>query len=229
MSDAGKGFEWCPITPWYKELINRFQEAQTARTNVVNLSFSHPRSYFPAQILRRREIRMCIATAKTQGWVIDTRRTPLVEFPNRYFLPPGWAPNILTDGTLEWCDTKPFEQEIALRGRETKSFFGYEFMDLSGFHIRGEIPAIILRRIERHKNGKWKQETREEIKRLLGEANQDEARAKNAEDRAEGVATKIEGPGDPTALLNSAQTMRERARQTKEKAALLERELGDIT
>jgi len=221
----------CPIWPWVEELLRRVDEARTVGVSVLNLSYTHPRGYFPNQICWRPAILKII---RDGHWKYDRMEGPPVQFPERYFIPPGLDPR-----TLEYCDTKPFEEEIELRYREAygQGFwadagpdYGQKYIpgaaDLTGFHPRGEIPNVILKRLERRKDPKWREQVQNEIDKILASANQDEGRAKTAESRAEGVATRPDGLGDPTALLRSALELRARAEQARAQARFLRFELG---
>lgn len=225
MSDADKGFEWCPIQPWCSELLTRIEEARSAGTNVVNLSYSHPRGYFPNQIVRRSAIKQLMEQARSAGWLFDLSRAAPAPSPNRFFLPTGWAATMLTDGSLTWCNLAPFIEEI--ERRKDEALLNGRVVDMTGFHERGEIPHEILERIAHRNDDRWKRKMREQIEKLRSEANQDDGRAKTAEQRAEGIATKPTEPGDPTPLLQSAAALRERAQQARNQALFLEHELGD--
>lgn len=206
-------FEYCDIRPWVEELSRRMEEARAMGTNVVNLSYTHPRGFFPLPIVRRPAIREMLKT----GWTFVREEGPPTPHPERYFIPEGWPTTCLTDGSLVWCDTKPFEDEIERR------HLGERVADLTGFHPRGAIPDDILKRIQRRKNPKWREEMSNEIEKLRGQANKDEAFATTQESRAEGQATK-EG-GDPTALLRSAAELRARAEQARQQVKWLSWEL----
>jgi hypothetical protein len=229
-----QSYEYCDISPWVHELLSRMEEARQAGTNVVNLSYTHQRGFFPNQIVRRKGVRELLK----QGWSYIRDESPPSPRPTLMFMPVG-----LDIRTLEWCDTTPWEQEIALREAEAfqagrwihngdttdqdvtmKWFPGV--VELTG-HPRGDIPDVILKRIKRRKDPNWRVLMANEIDKLNGEANQDEGRAKGLEQRAEAFATKPNDPGDPTALLQSAAGLRQRAEELRRTASYYKLELGE--
>jgi hypothetical protein len=214
-----QGWEYCDIAPWLQELGLRIQEAQAAKTNIVNISYTHPRGLFPPQIRRRAPILAYMKQAQAIGWYFDSSSSPGTPYSNLYFLPTGWGAEILVNGTLDWCPTAPFEQEIERRVMEAQAVSPIPVIDLTCYHERGGISPVILKRIERRRDPKWRELVDAEITRLRGEANKDEAFAKTQEERAEGV-------DNPTALLQAAKELRARAAQSREQVRHLARELG---
>lgn len=213
-----EGYEYCPILPWYNEVVTRMHEAAAAGSHIVNLGFTHPRGYIPNQILRRKEIR-----AVLKGWDVNTAKSPETPVPNSWFLPRG-------SKDLEHCELSMFMKEIEKREKEAvaearalslqygRSIIG--IVDLTPWHPRGGIPDDVLFRLQQRKNKSWQEETRKEIDRLNGLANKDESFAKTQEERVERV-------DDPTKVKAAAQELRERAAKYREQAAWLKRELGD--
>ena len=214
-------YESCDIRPWVAELITRMQEAAAAGTNIVNLSYSHPRGWFPNQIVRRPAIR-----AALRGWLYDNSRGPPSARSGHLFMPNGPV-------DLSTCDTEPFFREIELREYEAQVEAYNRAMadgqvhtptvDLGVGHPRGGIPDTILERLRRRKDRAWVSSTNDEIDRLFGEANKAEAFAQTQRDRAEGLKSKGD---DPSRLLAAAEDLTEKARQLREQARFLKKELG---
>ena len=222
-----EGYEYQPIMPWVNELKYRMEEAVAKRTNLADLSYAHPRGFFPNKIRQRKEIRELLRQAQSAGWLFNVMPGPQVVFPNLFFLPAGWPTTVLADGSLEWCDTTPFELEIEKRFREGKVTHGWRHANLTGFHPRGEISPIILHRIRRRQDPKWRSEMREHISVLVAQANKDEAFAQTQEDRSVAIASKNEGTGDPTALLRSAEELRARSTEARRQVAAFRAELRE--
>lgn len=216
-----EGYEYCPILPWYNEVVTRMHEAAAAGTNVVNLSCTHPRGYIPNQILRRKEIREAL-----KGWYVDTTKSIPAPAPDHWFMPRG-------SKDLEYCDLDPFLKEIERREKEATAAAAASrqagrqtipLVDLTSWHERGGIPATIMNRLERRKSKTWREDVMKEIDRLTGEANKAEAFAKTQEERA--AAFKDDGK-DPSALAAGAQELKARAAQFRENAKWLKKEIGD--
>jgi hypothetical protein len=208
MSDADKGFEWCPIEGWVAEIVGRMHEAHAAGAQIVNLSFTHPRGYIPNQIIRRPAVQEVL-----KGWTYTNAKTPTPMEPPKVWMPPGWA-NV----DLESCPLQPFVDEIA--GREAEQP-GNEFhiIDMTNWHPRGGIPEVIIDRLTRRSNDSWRRKTRDEIDHLLGLANKDVSFAQTQQDRMERYE-------DPSRLEAAARELRERAEQHRARARWLTEELG---
>ena len=212
-----EGYEYCPILPWYNEVVTRMHEAAAAGTNIVNLSYTHPRGFIPNQIIRRKEIRTALI-----GWQYDNSRAPVRTAPDNWFLPRG-------SKDLEYCDLDPFLKEIDRREKEAfaaKKEGRFPLVDLTPWHERGGIPPPIMARLERRKSRTWRDDVLKEIERLNGEANKADGFAKTQDERAVGIK---DSGKDPTALLAAAQELRERAEQFRQNAKWLQKELGDAT
>jgi hypothetical protein len=219
-----EGYEYCPILPWYNEVVTRMHEASAAGSHVVNLSYTHPRGYIPTKILNRRDIRKVLT-----GWVVDNAATAPTPAPDHWFLPRG-------SKDLEYCDLDPFLKEIERREREAVAealtlsrHDGQRHVplsDLTTFHPRGGIPPAITKRLDRRRNRTWRQDMTAEIERLTGEANKAEAFAKTQLERAQAFKDQER---DPTALQAGAKELMERAEQFRENVKWLKKELGDAS
>jgi hypothetical protein len=217
-----EGYEYCPILPWYNEIVTRMHESAAAGQAVVNLSYTHPRGYIPNQIIRRPQVR-----AALQGWQVITGKTAPTLPPDRWFLPRGAK-------DLEFCDLDIFLKEIDRREQEAKAeAFGQSQLDaklhvpaadLSSWHPLGGIPPVIMKRLERRKSPQWREEVRSEIDKLLGDANKSESFANTQDERA--TAMTDQGK-DPTALRAAANDLRERAAVARQNAQWLKKEIGD--
>lgn len=220
-----EGYEYCPLLPWYNEVVTRMHEAHLAGSNVVNLSYTHPRGYIPTKILRRKAVRELLAV----GWGVDNAASAPTPAPDNWFLPRG-------SKDLEYCDLDPFLKEIERREREAVAeaqtmtrHDGQKHVplsDLTTFHPRGGIPPAISKRLDRRRNRTWRQDMMAEIERLTGEANKAEAFAKTQEER--GNAFKDDGR-DSKPLLDSAKELVGRAEQLRENVKWLRKELGDAS
>lgn len=211
MFHADQGYEWCDIRPWYNEIVTRMHEANAAKTGFANLSYSHPRSYIPGQILRRPAIR-----ALLQGWHYDNTRAPIQPPPPNIWLPTGWPSN--TD--LEHCSLKPFVDEIELRYVEATAINPVcPIVDETNWHPRGGIPHQIVIRLGRRKDPSWMKQMQTEVDRLLGLANKDESFALTQKDRIESVE-------DPSKLEASVRELKARAQQYRAQAKWLREEMG---
>lgn len=217
-------YESCPIEPWVQEIVTRMHETVAAGQYVVNLSYTHPRSYIPTKILRRRQVR-----AVLNGWAYDNSMTPPSSYPvNRYFLAPG-AKDLNSDALL------PYHREIEMREyeaameaynqslREGKRII--PVLDLTAFHPRGAIPPAILARLSRRTDKAWRSDATAEYGRLIGDANKAVANAKNMEERAEGLVSK---GGDPSKLLAAAEVERLKAKELRAQADFLDSELSEL-
>lgn len=217
-----EGYEYCPILPWYNEVVTRMHEASAIGSHVVNLSHTHPRGYIPNQIIRRKEIRAVLS-----GWSIDNTKTAVVPAPENWFLPRG-------SKDLDYCSLEPFLKEIERREKEAQALAEMQsrhdgkrhvpLCDLTSWHERGGIPPPIMERLTRRKSKTWREEMLKEIERLAGEANKADGFAKTQEER--GNAFKDDGR-DSKPLLDSAKELRERAQQFRQNAEWLKKELGD--
>lgn len=221
---------YAPIQPFLDELMARFQEAATSGSGVLNLGCTHPRGFFPAQVLTRRPIRDILKDAKSKGWVVDRSTCSGPTSPCQYFVPPGFE-----NADLTTCDLTPYQSEIDRRHNEARA--QVESMRASGRaaiaivettrHSRGDIPPTIMSRLERRKDPKWRTDTDEQIRTLYGDANKAEAQAKNMRERADGIASKPDGTGDPTNLLRGAQDLLQKAEVLRAHARFLKSEMGD--
>ena len=230
-----RALEMCDVNPWLQEIAVRLEEARAAGSNVVNLGYTHPRGYFPNQILRRSKVRELMKQCLGQGWFFSTEKFPPEQRLERYFNPksPSHPTKTLPDG-IEYAEVAPYLEEIKRRQDEAdrhfylldcgeygikKMFLSYT--DLTSHHPRGEIPSSILKRIDRRKDQDWIKKTREEIDRLFGEANKATSFAKTQDERAEGVE-------DPAKLKAAAKELRDRAEQFRWQARWLSKELGEV-
>jgi hypothetical protein len=220
-------YESCDIRPWAEEYSTRLQEAveEGVRANapvVVNLSVSHPRGFFPNQIINRLKYKKLLH--------------PEVPYISGAFLPP--PPMNLPDMTirgckdLETCKMGPWIKEIEKRDEEAKreaqaktALDGQRHIpisDLTGHHPRGGIPAIILKRIELRNDPRWRIAIEEKIRELNGEANQCDARSLNMKSRAE---IQVSKGNSPEALLAASKEQMEKAAALREQAADLKSDL----
>ena len=214
-------YETCPIEPWCAEIATRMHEAHASGSTVLSLGPAHPRGFIPNQILRRPAVKELIGT-----WTVDVDSGIVAAYPNYIWAPPG----IIDFGT---CDLVPFEQEIEVRVYEAEveaynksvatGLKHVPVVDLTNNHPRGGIPDMVMRRLDRRRNKKWRQEAEAEISRLEGEANQAEAFAKTQDERARGLE---DSQRDPTNLRASAQELRERAELLRAQARGYRKEMG---
>lgn len=220
-------YESCDIRPWAEEYSSRLQEAveEGVRANapvVVNLSVSHPRGFFPNQILRRLIRKKLLH--------------PEVPYVSGAFLPPPPMnlPDMAIRGCkdLDTCKLAPWIKEIEKRDAEAQAEAAAKqavdgqrhipISDLTGHHPRGGIPATILKRIELRKDIRWKIAVEEKIRELLGEANQCDARAINMKSRAE---IQVSKGNSPEALLAASKEQTEKAEALRGQAADLKSDL----
>jgi len=218
---------YCPIQPWLEELHRRISEAHALNTNVVNLSYTHPRGFFPPIILRRKYVREYVKTAQDQGWIFDTNRFAPQPAPDRWFTP---AANL----DLNTCDLKPFQAEISRREDEAAqaSLAAYQatgrrsltLVDLTSWHPRGGIPNTIMARLNRRKDKSWIEKMGSEIQRLYGEANKLEATARTQREKAQGFK---EMERDPSNYLAAAEKLDADAAAMRAQARFLKSEIGE--
>lgn len=217
----------CDIRPWLAELHQRMQEAHAVQSNVVNLSYAHPRGFFPGIILRRRAVRDYMKQAQAGGWLFNIEKNPPAPYPDHV-----WMPKKGLD--LNICPTAPFEREMALREEEAKREAALRqqqtgmkhvpIVDLTNWHPRGGIPPEILRRIERRRDRRWVEETNSEVQRLFGEANRMEALAKTQREKAEGFK---QNGRDGSNYLAAAEKAETDADSLRAQARILRSELGE--
>jgi hypothetical protein len=214
----------CDIAPWLAEIVSRMHEAAAQQTNVVNLSYTHPRGFIPNQIIRRPAVQKTLA-----GWMVWSDRYPADVYPDHVFMPRS-----VKKGTLDFCPTEIFEKEMALREHEALQTARQTphpadlkvcpLIDLTNFHPRGGVPAAILARLERRKSRTWMEEARAQVQKLQSEANKAEAFAQTQKERAEGLQSK---GGDPAPLLAAAQRELEKAETARAQAKLIRTEMGE--
>lgn len=215
-------YESCDIRPWADEYSRRLQEAvelgvQTNTPVVVNLSVTHPRGFFPNQIIRR-----------LVGKKLLHHEVPYISGATVPSPAPVNPMRIRGCSDLKTCKLKPWIKEIERREEEAKEEAYQKYavdgqkhlpiVDLTDYHPRGGIPSEILKRIELKNDPRWKQAMESKIRDLGGEANQCEARANNMRERSEGVK-------DPTKLLAASAEQLEQAKVLRAQAAALKEEL----
>lgn len=214
MSDADKGFEWCPIDGWVAEIVTRMHEAHAVGSKIVNLSWTHPRGYIPTQIVRRPQVRSLL-----KEWEADTTKTPPSAPPPKVWIPKGWPKN--TD--WDTCPLRPFLDEITVRESEAveqahRAGRPFPLLDMTSWNPKGGFPPAILQRLSRRSNPTWRKQTAEEINRLEGEANKATSFAKTQAERSEAV-------DDPSKLIAASKELSERAALYRAQAKWLIEEL----
>lgn len=203
---SSEGWEYCDLTPWLTEIVARMHEAAAAGTNLVNLSWSHPRGFIPNQIVRRRQVRELL-----KGWRFDNSKYP----PNGAVTGGYWAPRG-AEPDLETCSLLPFRKEV--ERREAEALATHTPLDLTPGHPRGGIPEVILRRLAQRVDKGWRAEQEAYIGKLRGDANRAAALAQTLHDKMDAVE-------DPRKLKAASRDQLRLAEDLRAEADKLEKEL----